>query len=670
MDNRITKIVKPSSGLFLFILLVFAAITAKFDLKIAAIELVVCLSMFFFSARQTAKKKKEMLKYFEKLSINVNNASKDTITNFPLPVVIATVGTGEILWCNEGFISIVGEDKSILEHSITDIVENFDTKWLLEGKRSCPDILKIGDKYFSAFGNLVRSSSSNGSILMAVYFEDCTETVILRQEKKDTALVVSIIAIDNYEELLSSTSESEKSSILAEIDKRLSEWTSDINGMIRRYDRDKYLFVLEEKDFQYILEQKFTILDSVRSIQSLEGINATLSIGVGKDGESPKEKFGFASLALEMALSRGGDQVVIKNKYNFDFYGGMSKEVEKRTKVKSRVMANALNRLIRDSSQVFIMGHKMSDIDCVGAAVGMVCATRQQEQTARIVIDRQRTLAGAFLDRIGEIPEYTDVFITPEEAMLMADNDTLLIVVDTNRPDMVESEPLLQSINRVAVIDHHRRAAQYIENCAVNMHEPYASSACELVAELLQYMVPNRTILRAEAECLMAGIYLDTKGFTVKTGVRTFEASAYLRRAGADTVEVKKLFQNSFEGYMNRQSIISQARTLQNGVVIAITDNQVDRAIAAQAADELLNIMGVSASIVAFMEEDKVVVSARSLGSINVQIIMEKIGGGGNLTAAGAQLTGYSPKQVEYMIIEVIDNYFKENEQKDNGKGE
>lgn len=661
-DKKILKLIKTGNGLFFVILLMFAGIGFYLDKRLGSAELLICGILIIGYQNSAKKKKKELQQYFEELSANISTVSNDSITNFPIPVLIAAAGSGVILWCNQLFLDLYGgREKGIIEEKLSDVVPGLDTRWLMEGRGVCPREIQIGDKYYKIFGNLVRSKSISEAVLTTLYFEECTETVQLRQEKKDTSPVVSVIAIDNYEELVGGITDSEKSSILAEIDKRISSWTSEINGILRKYDRDKYLFILEEQDFQRIQGRKFTILDDVRSIQSLGGINATLSIGIGKDSESLKEKASFAILALEMSLSRGGDQVVIKNKFNFEFYGGMSKEVEKRTKVKSRVMANALVRLIKDSSVILIMGHKISDVDSLGAAVGMACAARHHNKTAKIVVDKNKTVARPFLDRVEQSPEYQNTFVTPDEAILMADRDTLLIVVDTNRPDMVESETLLQSANKVAVIDHHRRAAQYIENCTVNMHEPYASSTCELVSELLQYMVPNRSIKREEAECMMAGIYLDTKGFTLKTGVRTFEASAYLRRAGADTTEVKRLFQNSFEGYMERQSIVQEAKSLQNGVVIAITEKLVDRAVAAQAADELLNIIGIDASIVAVRGEDsKLVVSARSLGKINVQVIMEALGGGGNITAAGAQVTGMTTAELENKIRQSLDAYFEE----------
>ena len=448
---------------------------------------------------------------------------------------------------------------------------------------------------------------------------------------------MSIICIDSYEEVLKNLSDSDKSGIQAQIDTKINEWLKDESVVIRKYDRDRYILLCEEQTLEKFIDDKFSVLASVREIKNSEDIPVTLSIGIGRDGETLKEKYQFANLATDMALSRGGDQAVIKSRFAFEFFGGATKEVEKRTKVKSRVMANALSQLMKASSLVLIMGHRVSDIDSIGAAAGMVCAARKREKNVKIVVNEAKTSAASLIARLRTMPEYENVFISPEDALLMADKETLLIVVDTNRPDFVESPELLQAAMKVAVIDHHRRAADYIENAAINMHEPYASSASELSCELLQYMVSAHDVARVEAEALLAGIYLDTKGYTIKTGVRTFEAAAYLRRAGADTIEVKRLFQNDFDDQMTKYRIVTASHIYRDSIAIAVADYQVPRAIAAQAADELLTIHGVHGSFVVFKNDGETIISARSLGQLNVQVITEKLGGGGNITTAGAQ---------------------------------
>ena len=361
-----------------------------------------------------------------------------------------------------------------------------------------------------------------------------------------------------------------------------------------------------------------------------------------------------------MALSRGGDQAVVRGKVDFAFYGGRSKTTEKRTKVKSRVMANALSELVADATELYIMGHSFADMDAVGAAAGLCCMARKRGKQAQVVIDLEHNAAGPVLDRLRGLPEYAGVFTAPNEAFLKMRPGALLIVVDTNRPDMVESVQLLESCNRVAVIDHHRRAAQYIENAAFNFHEPYASSASELVTELLQYLVEPSDLLREEAEALLAGIVLDTKHFTLRTGGRTFEAAAFLRRAGADTMDVQKLFQNNLSEMVSRYDIIRRAELYRDDISVAvIPQDGVDRVAAAQAADELLGLKGVKASFVVYRSGENVLMSARSLGEVNVQVILEALGGGGNSTTAGGKVTDSDPETVRKRLLEAIDDYFE-----------
>lgn len=659
LDKRLSKILEPGFGMYFVVFLLFACVSAFFSLYLAVFELIVCGVLYGYYNVTMRRRKREMLQYLETVSGNIDAESQQTMSTFPLPITVCMIGTSQIVWCNDRFNEVYDMTDSLFEQTVGDIVPGFDTTWLLEKKTRYPSEVKVGDRYYTVLGSLVQPADGSTSVLMTLYWIDSTELVSLRREFEESRPVVSIISIDNYEELVKNVSDSEKATLLAAIDNRIGEWAKDVHGVLRKFDRDRYIFIIEERDLAAIAQDKFSVLDSVRSIISREGINATLSIGIGRDGRTLEEKYEFAALALEMALSRGGDQTVIKNRFAFEFFGGVTKEVEKRTKVKSRVMANALGQLMRDSSQVFVMGHRNSDIDAVGAAVGVVCAARSRGKQVHIVLRRAQTLAQPLLDKIDASGEYNGIFIEPEQAEEMIDAGSLMVVVDTNRPDFVEAPELLQRCRRVAVIDHHRRAADYIENCAVNMHEPSASSASELVSELLQYMVPNQTISRLEAEALLAGIHLDTKGFSIKAGVRTFEAAAYLRRAGADMTSVKRMFQNSFDEYMQRERVISCARSTAGGIVIAVADFQTSRPIAAQAADELLNIIGVRASIVAFPLGDDIVVSARSMGSVNVQIITEMLGGGGSLTAAGAQMKNTDSRTATERIYHAVETYLE-----------
>lgn len=666
LDKRLKKLLEPSYQVYFMVFLLFSVACAYISVPIAIIGIALDGFLFLAYHYRERTRRRDIIRYMQTVTLSVGDAAQASITHFPMPTVIVQAATGEIIWTNDAFVESTGCFDSALSDNLLDLAPDFDTHWLVEGKAQYPGEVRIGKNVFWAFGNLLSADKDRPEeVLMLIYFVPCTELIEMRDAYSRSRPVVAIISIDNYEELIKEATDLEKSSMMAEINRKIGEWTQDSQALLRKYDRDKYIFVLEEAQFEKLQEKKFSVLQDVRSIQSRAGVVATLSIGIGKDGESYEENWRNASVALDMALSRGGDQAVIKTRYNFDFFGGLSKELEKRTKVKSRVLANALVQLIRDSSQVMIMGHKMSDMDAFGAAVGMACAVRHREKPVHIVINQDKTMAHDLIEKIKAVPEYEDLLMSPDEAMVQCDFNTLLIVVDTNRPDYVESLPLLESINKVAVIDHHRRAASYIENFALNLHEPYASSTCELVSEMLQYMVPTSDILKIEAECMLAGLYLDTKGFSVKTGVRTFEAAAYLKRAGADMSEVMKLFQSNFDEYIAQQRIIARAKDCGEGIVLAVTEEDVDRVTAAKAADSLLKINGVNASVVIFRAGDDVLVSARSNGTVNVQRLMEHLGGGGNHSSAGAQIMHGSVREVKADAENAIRRY-QEDEDGDN----
>ena len=403
---------------------------------------------------------------------------------------------------------------------------------------------------------------------------------------------------------------------------------------------------------------KFKITEEMHQVESPNGINASVSIGFGMDGTNLGEALQFADVGIELALSRGGDQTVIKDRVSFQFFGGRGLEVEKRTKVRSRNMANTLAKLMRDSSRVLVMGHRFADLDAVGAAVGVCCIARSCGVRANIVIDSNKNAAHALIEHMRAEAEYKDCFISPQDALLRADGRTLLVVVDTSRPEQVENPELLSICSRVAVIDHHRVAATYIQNAALGFIEAYASSACELIAEMLQELIEIGDILKCEADAMLAGIVLDTKSFTLRTGDRTFEAAAYLRRAGADTAEVKRFLRTGMKDAVARYKIMQSAE-LYRGVAIAAPSEEENRIVIAQAADELLNISGVDASIVvAPCDEGYISVSARSIGEVNVQCLMEKLGGGGNRSAAAAQIKDKSLPEAVNSVYAVIDDYF------------
>ena len=666
MDKRFSRMIESGTRLTFVVMLLFAAVTwVKIHWAAGLCELILVGLLYLYYRQRSKRRAAEIRKYVENLAFSVDDASKHSMVNFPLPMVILRVDTGEIVWCNDGFGDISGKKDGLFETHITDVLHGFDTRWIMEGKTVCPYDVELGERKYQVYGNMVRSGRSRGSALLATLFwVDTTDYIQLRDYVERTRPVVGLIIIDSYEELVKNASEAEKSTLTADIDRYINKWAEPAKGIVRRLQRDRYLFIFEQHSLVDFTAAKFSILEDIHAVQNSEGLSATLSIGIGKGECSLGELYQYAALGIDMALSRGGDQAVVKSKNAFEFYGGRSKELEKRTKVKSRVMANALMQLIKDSSQVFLMGHKYSDLDSIGACAGLVAAVRKAGRPAYIIVNDQATSAKELIDRLKKTPQYEGVFISQEDAIIKADAASLCVVCDTTRPDMVEGPDLLDAVQRVAVVDHHRRAAQYIENAAISLHETYASSACELVAELLQYVVNQSDILKVEADAMLAGIFLDTKGFTVKTGVRTFEASAFLRQVGADTVEVRKMFSGGLESSVKKYQIISCAKEQFPGISLSVVEEETPRATASQAADELINASDIKAAFVVYGEKGGSVVSARSYGQVNVQVVLEKIGGGGSLTSAGAQFPDKSTDETAEILVHAIEEYLKETERK------
>ena len=659
MNRKLARLFQPSFQLYFVCLVLFALISAFFSIPLAVVELAAILALAVYSRQHTNRCRREIARYLENVTGTVDTATKDTMANSPLPMIIFRPESDDIIWTNDRFLQLTGEREHLFDAKLSALIPGFDSRWLMEGKTECPTEVEYGSRRFLVFGHLVRTGGRSGGFLATTYWVDVTEFSLIRERYQATRPVAAVLLLDNYDELMKNLTQNQRSALVSEIDSRLDEWVAESGGMLRRYQRERYLFIFDEQYLAKFIENKFDILDAIHQVVNPSGINATLSIGVGKDGETYRELFQFANLSIDMALSRGGDQAVIRNKFTFEFYGGRSKETEKRTKVKSRVMANALSALVSDSSQVFIMGHRSPDNDCIGAAAGVCALCRKNGVPVHIIKEAAPPPAQELIDRLSPLPEYQDCFLTAQEALLIADSRSLTVVVDTNRPDQVQAAELLESCNRVAVIDHHRRAATYIEGAALNYHEPYASSASEMVTELLQYIVEPNQILRSEAEALLAGIVLDTKNFTMRTGGRTFEAAAFLRRSGADTAEVKKLYQNDLADTVAKYALIQNAQLYRDHIALAVSPQPVNRIIAAQAADELLNIMGIDTSFVVAPDGDKVNLSARSMGDTNVQVILEKLGGGGNAAAAGGQVSGQSVDEVAQALKEAIDQYFE-----------
>ncbi len=659
MNKRIARLLRTNITIFSLCLVLFALAAIPFDVRLAIGEGVAAVAFFLLGRRRSKATQQSLRQYIQRFYGGMDSARSSNMLFTPLPMMVFDLATEDILWSSESFLQLTEQREGIFDAHLETVFPNISFHWLLEGKTEAPETVVWNHRTYRVFGG-VSHPEGGQSALATTYWMDVTDTEEMRRTLELTRPVVAILMVDNYEDLMKATPEGKRSAVRAMLEEKLSQWSAGAEGMMLKYDRDRYLFVFEEKSFYDFADKRFDVLDAVREVVAGEGVAATLSIGVGRDADSFEALFKNASVALEMALSRGGDQAVVKDKLNFEFYGGRSKATEKRTKVKSRVMANALAELIDEAKQVYVMGHSYADMDALGAAAGVCAIVRKRGKKCRIVIDTENNAAHPMLRRLQALPEYQGAFLSGDDAFLRVQPETLLVVVDTNRPGSVESEPLLDACNRVAVIDHHRRGSSYIDKMALNYHEPYASSASELVTELLQYLIEPGDLLKAESEALLAGIVLDTKNFTNRTGGRTFEAAAYLRRAGADTADVQRMFQSDLQSMISRYDIIRRAELYHGDIAIAALDQECDRVIAAKAADEMLTLQGVRASFVLYRKDDGIYISARSLGEINVQVLVETLGGGGNSTTAGGQCSGMTVAEAKATLLRAIDKYFEE----------
>ena len=658
MNHRLGRMLRPGVGAYLSIMAMFCAATLLAgEYWLAAAEAAVVLCVFGVYVLHRNRRDRKLKKYLASMPNTLESVGQG---ENPFPTVVVRLADGGIVWTNRVFSTLTGISDTMMEQELEEVLPDFSTDWLASGKTECPHDVTIDGRRYRVYGTMIRAEDNRSTMLGVMYLSDLTELYQVRDEYIRSRPVVSIILIDNYEELIKNLSESAISTLNAKLGDAITKWTEGYGGLLRKMERNRYLFIFEKRDLNHAIEDKFSLLEDIHEITSPSGLAASISFGLGVDAVNFDEAYSFAALGIEMALSRGGDQAVIKDRINFTFYGGRNKEADYRSKVRSRVTANSLMELIGQSGHVFIMGHKNADLDAVGAAVGICCLCRKKGRKANIVIDLEATAAQKLIDEILQVPEYHDVFISGQEAMLRCDNRSILIVVDTNRPDQVEYKPLLEAITRICVVDHHRRAADYITPVVVNLHEPYASSTAELVTEILLYAVEQKDVLPIEAKSLLAGICLDTKFFNVRTGERTFEAAAALRRMGADTTEVKKLLQNDFQDTMAKYQIIKSSRLYKDEIAIAALNTPTTRVLAAQAADELLNISGITASFVMYPDNDQIIISARSIGKANVQMILEPLGGGGNTATAGAQMKNIDVKDALDQLVASIDKYYEE----------
>ncbi len=657
MNRKLSRMLWPNMIVYFVILGVFVAAAAVLrQYLLAAGEAIVSVTAYIIYRVSRTRRKKALAEFARQSA-----EQPDAVGAIPFASALVQPESGELLWYNDRFATMAGLREGDVSYQLSEIFPGASLDWLRNGQSEAPAPLSFDDRRYRAAGGLLTDDDDPEQVVAALYLVDETQLLLLRDEYAASRPVVSVILVDNYDELTNNLSDSGVSKINAAIDEQIRHWTDYIGGLLRKVERNRYLFLFEARQLPAVIEEKFTILEAIRSVTNPRGVYATISLGIGRDGADFTEGYAFANLAIEMALARGGDPAVIKDRYDLTFYGGRQAETDRRTKVKSRVMASSLAELISQSSDIFIMGHQNADLDSLGAACGIMCLCRKLGKDAHIIIDREKNASKILLDKLVGLPEYQGRLISGQDALLMADPKSLLIVVDTNRPDRVESKPLLESISRICVIDHHRRAADYIDQVVMNLHDTFASSSSELVTELLQYAVDPSDLLSVEAQALLSGIVLDTKNFGMRTSGRTFEAAAFLRRLGADTTDVKRLLQNDLDSTLQRYDIVQSAQVYRDSIAIAALDHTVSRVIAAQAADELLTIAGISTSFVLYPDpdSDQVVVSARSFGDANVQVIMEALGGGGNAAIAGAQISDQSVGTVLTELIAAIDKFYE-----------
>lgn len=585
-----------------------------------------------------------------RIRADMSSAETPVLEQLTIPVVLVQEN-GNVFWYNMAFADQIlqesGKGKQLVQrllHLHTYVSQPQD------------QIVEFQNRSYQVH-SISCVAQKDASPMHAFQFTDVTELLQWKRDFASAKPCVLLLVIDSYDDILQYAKESEKAQVSAEVEKVLEQFMAGTNGVIRKIENDMFYAVMETRHLRVIMQEKFKVLDEARKILVNGRIHITFSIGVGFGADSLEESEKFAHQSLDMALGRGGDQAAVKTENGFCFFGGTSKGVEKKSKTKIRSVATALQELIENADQVFLMGHRFGDLDAIGSACGLAGAIDMMKKPVSIVVNQKNCLAGQLIQRMKDA-ERSPEFIEPEEAMERVSSNSLLIVVDTHNKDILESVELYKACRYVAVIDHHRKNVNFIENAVLFHHEPYASSASEMVTEIIQYFRLDGEIPAANADALLAGITLDTKNFVMRTGVRTFEAAAYLRKIGADTIQVKSLFSSTISMYQIRSQIVAHAEIYHRSAISAVKMQDADtRVIAAQAADELLGIQGVEASFVLFPDQNGFSISARSLGAINVQLVMEELGGGGHQTMAATQLVGVTLQEAKERLLQVLEAY-------------
>ena len=667
-NRKVFENIISRTKIYLGIILILMIIICIENYNMILPSIIVFLLVMAYTYYANKKRKSEISETLQDLTLTVDTAAKSSLINSPFPLIILETN-GNVIWKSSKFIS---EFANIdINNYINDLLIDITNEIKNRKDKTDKDIVKqleIGKNYYKVLGKFVHSKNKDKrketEYTIILYFLNETENQKLQKEYKDSKSCVSILMVDNYEETMLQLESEERPQVIAQIDKCIYEWTNQTNGILIKSDRDRYIYLFEQRYLENVKEDKFSILDKIKEITTKENVQFTLSIAVSNEGTTDKEKYKSAQAAMDIVLGRGGDQAVIRENEIYKFFGGRAQEVEKRTKVKARVVAHALENLIQNSQKVMIMGHTNPDMDAIGSCMGIYRLAKSLGKDAYIIYDKNVTQIESFLKSIEKDSEYEDIMINKEVAIENINEETLLVIVDTNKENYVEAPELIDKTEKIVVIDHHRRSTDYIEKATLIFQEVYASSTAELVTELLQYVDVKVDLREREAESLYAGIMMDTKNFTFKTGVRTFEAAAYLRRCGVDIIRVKKWFQSDLKSFNKIADVVKKAQIVNDTIAISIYDKKAKDVslICAKAADELLTISDITASFVIGNLGDRVCISGRSIGDINVQIILEKLGGGGHITLAGAQVEGMTIEETKQELINRINEYFSERD--------
>lgn len=598
-------------------------------------------------------KRKE--KYMNNFTSIINDSIEKNLYNLVVPVIMIDK-FGKLIWYNDLFKKKIKNNISI-NQDIVDIIRGINVEKLLKNKNSYKQRLRINDRLYDISSTKILNEDNQFTM---VYFNDITDFTGVINTKDNIRESIFLIEVDNLSEALDMTDENDKPLVVAEVERKMNTYAAKLNAMIKKYDNNKYVLSVQDRYLQDEIEGKFSILDEISKINKGNRLELTLSIGIGRGGISPYENNTFATVAKELALGRGGDQVVIKSNDDLKFFGGNAKEIEKRTRVRARVVSHALKELIYDSSKVFIVGHKNPDMDCFGSAVALSSIIRQLGKSCSIILNNDTNAIEYFLEKLKKQDKYNERFISFEEANACLDDETLVIIVDVHNKSYVSNINIIEKAKRRVIIDHHRRSADIIQGTMLNYIEVYASSTSEMITEIIQYIMDKPKISKEEAEGLLAGIFMDTKGFSLKTGVRTFDAASFLKNKGADTIEVKNMFTDNLEDYLTIAETIKSADVdYAKKTAIAVCPNNVDPVIVAKAADELLNISGIKVSFVLADINKDIYISGRSVGDINVQVVLEAIGGGGHMNIAATKLQDIDLEEAKEILREAMQKYLR-----------